>query len=90
MAKHEVLRFLQQHTLVHAKDVAENWEITESGARAILHHLRRAGLVRQVWVLTDQGKARLEHFDAESCASPACTLCRTEKQEDVLEWLFGR
>jgi predicted ArsR family transcriptional regulator len=90
MAKHDVLRFLKQDTLVHAKDVAEHWEITEPGARAILHHLRRRGLVRQVWVLTDHGKARLKHFDAEGCASPECALCRTEKQKDVLEWLFGR
>ena len=89
MAKHELLRLLHQNHPVHAKDVAEQWDITESGARASLHHLRRDGLVRQVWVLTDQGKARLEHFDAESCASPECALCRTENQEEMLEWLFG-
>jgi predicted ArsR family transcriptional regulator len=89
MAKHELLRLLHQKHPVHAKDVAEHWDITESGARASLHHLRRNGLVRQVWMLTDQGKARLEHFDTEGCASPEYAWCRTEKKEDVLEWLFG-
>lgn len=89
MAKHELLRLLHQNHHVHAKDVAEQWDITESGARASLHHLRRDGLVRQVWMLTDQGKARLEHFDGKGCASPRCALCCTETQEDVLEWLLG-
>lgn len=89
MAKHELLRLLHQNHHVHAKEVAEQWDLTEVGARASLHHLRRNGLVRQVWMLTDQGKARLEHFDAEGCASPECAWCRTEKQEEMLEWLFG-
>jgi hypothetical protein len=81
MAKHDVLRFLKQDTLVHAKDVAEHWEITEPGARAILHHLRRRGLVRQVWVLTDHGKARLKHFDAEGlCLTRVCVVPHRETE----------
>ena len=87
MAKHELLRFLSHKHQVHAKDVAEKWDLTEAGARASLHHLRRDGLVRQVWVLTDHGKARLDHFNAEGCASSDCRHC--SKKEDVLEWLLG-
>lgn len=89
MAKHELLRLLHQNYPVHAKDVAEQWKITESGARASLHHLRRDGLVRQVWMLTDQGQARLRHFDGEGCTSPECAWCGIKKQKEMLEWLLG-
>jgi len=89
MAKHELLQYLHQKHQVHAKDVAEKWDLTEAGARASLHHLRRDGLIRQVWVLTDQGKERLNHFEAEGCTAHDCRLCSKEKKEDILEWILG-
>jgi predicted DNA-binding transcriptional regulator len=82
--KHQTLTFIKSKGNVRAQDIVNEFGYSSGTARSYLSYLARHGLLeRNVtgYILSEKGKARLEHFEASFCGSFDCLLCYAKKEK---------
>ena len=77
--KHQALLLVKTRQAVRAKDLVQAFGYSAPTARSYLSHLKRQELLARLssgHSLTEKGRTRLQFFDLNGCADPACPLCQ--------------
>ena len=84
--KHQTLFFIHKRGAVRAHDLVRQFDYSPGTSRSYLSYLMRQNLLERTFqghALTDNGKNRLQFFEAMGCSHPGCLLCGTKKSEHL-------
>jgi hypothetical protein len=85
--KHLTLSLVSDKGSVRARDIVDQSGYSPDTARSYLSYLAKHGMIERTgigYVLSENGKERLEYFDAVGCGSFDCPLCMGKKAKHYI------